>query len=100
MVEQGVKDGWTYEKWNNGIAKCYCRTTTNSGADPAGIYSKQLTLPFTFADSNYFVFLTNRQADSFGDFAFQYYQVGNESFWIGTKTASKIVMVEVVGRWK
>lgn len=55
VVEQGTKDGWTYRKWNSGIAECWMRwsgTVTrygSGGPSPAtSMYTNNWTLPFAF----------------------------------------------------
>lgn len=53
IVEQGTSGIWTYRKWSDGIAECWCSTNTSvpSGWSPgSGII---LTLPFTFKTVDY-----------------------------------------------
>lgn len=61
IVEQGEADGWVYEKWNNGIAKCWCRkaftyTTTSPNfyatvddafTFPLGLFAETPIIQFT-----------------------------------------------------
>ena len=59
-VEQGVKDGWYYRKWNSGLAECW-KTMSVSGIDMGefnmnGYYysgSKGVNFPFTFKQVYY-----------------------------------------------
>ena len=60
IVEQGEKDGWTYRKWNSGIAEAWYSATV-SGIDVGefnldGMYhsgSKGINFPFTFTEVKY-----------------------------------------------
>lgn len=47
IVEQGTSGGWTYRKWNSGLAECWRNST---GSIPSGWSSSGITinLPFTF----------------------------------------------------
>ena len=91
---------WTYEKWNSGKAVCRCKVSTPDTADPASVFSKELTLPFEFVDTNYLVYCTTYQRIGVGANAFQYFRKQTTACWIGTNMASMEVNVEVVGRWK
>ena len=59
-VEQGVKNGWYYRKWNSGFAECWYSASV-SGIDVGefnmnGFYysgSKGVNFPFTFTEVNY-----------------------------------------------
>lgn len=81
IVEQGIKNGWTYRKWQSGIAECWKTVSFTSTLDAlwgSGIYSSgktaRQTYPFAFAEkptetaallsSNYSVWL---YVDNSGD---------------------------------
>lgn len=55
IVEQGTDGGWTYRKWNSGIAECWYRgnygsvTLNTILATDIVSASMQFTYPFTFA---------------------------------------------------
>lgn len=56
IIEQGVSDGWTYRKWNSGIAECWgVIEVTPVDDDTAGslYYSESIyvDLPFTLAST-------------------------------------------------
>lgn len=57
MVESGESNGWSYRKWDDGTAECWCLATLNSSVasnsgqfnlTPTSIYK---AYPFTFADA-------------------------------------------------
>lgn len=52
IVEQGTSGIWTYRKWSDGIAECWCSINSSipSGWSGSGI---TLTFPFTFATVDY-----------------------------------------------
>lgn len=56
IVEQGTKDGWTYRKWNSGVAECWKIVTyttsinTPFGALYCGNASARQNYPFTFTE--------------------------------------------------
>ena len=58
VIEQGESGGWTYRKWNSGIAECWCKksiattitTAWGSLYTSGGLTSSNLTFPFTFSE--------------------------------------------------
>jgi hypothetical protein len=56
IVEQGTKDGWTYRKWNSGLAECWkilthkTAITTSWGALYQGTATSRQEYPFPFID--------------------------------------------------
>ena len=56
VVDQGTKDGWTYRKWDSGIAECWTIHTyattiaTSFGSLYCGNAMARLSYPFTFTD--------------------------------------------------
>lgn len=100
IIEQGTSGGFTWEKWKSGKAVCYSKITVSSEADPANVYSVQCNLPFEFADTDYYVFVTAYQDTGTGANMYQYYKPTTSSFWIGSDLPSKIANVKVVGKWK
>jgi len=53
VTEQGTRDGWTYQKWNNGMAICFCNSNvsiTNYGWGGGWSYAEgsAKTYPFAF----------------------------------------------------
>lgn len=66
VVEQGTQGDWTYRKWNSGFAECW----RNVGVTPTtvnGTNSITMTLPFTFANTNYNVAITPAKASMYID---------------------------------
>jgi hypothetical protein len=52
VIEQGVKDVWTYQKWNSGIAECWCNITTTRTASWSDLQAwGSVMLPFTFVEA-------------------------------------------------
>lgn len=56
VTEQGTQDGWTYQKWNSGIAICFCNVSmsiTNDSWGSGWYYAEgsAKTYPFTFIAS-------------------------------------------------
>lgn len=110
IVEQNVTNGWTYRKWNSGVAECWATqfTTPTQGA---GVNVATVKLPFAFANTAYQVFLTPAETGLYVDkaadcnspslsmthstdaFTFSYYYeyslLYNVSFHL-----------HVIGRWK
>jgi hypothetical protein len=56
VIEQGEKDGWTYRKWDSGVAECWkileFSTTINTafGSLYCGNATQRQTYPFAFAE--------------------------------------------------
>lgn len=58
IVEQGTLNGWTYRKWNSGVAECWRRIAVNTAVSTAwgGLFvsgylsATNLSLPFTFKE--------------------------------------------------
>ncbi len=58
VVDEGVSNGWTWRKWNSGIAECWCKKSVSAAISTAwgslftsgALSASNLTLPFTFAD--------------------------------------------------
>ena len=61
VTAQGTSGGWTYRKWNSGVAECFYSSavTPTSGA---GSKYHSVTLPFTFSNANYYVGLTGTKS--------------------------------------
>lgn len=53
VVDQGVKNGWTYRKWNSGIAECWIHK--EGSGNVAGGNTMVVELPFSFYDTNFVV---------------------------------------------
>lgn len=72
VVEQGTQGDWTYRKWNNGFAECW-RNVSVTPSTVNGTNSISMSLPFTFANTDYNVTITPAKAamyvDRFGDCA-------------------------------
>ena len=58
IVETGISNGWTYRKWQSGIASCFCTfeftTAIQTAIDTSSLYSNSsfmtnLQYPFTFS---------------------------------------------------
>lgn len=66
VVEQGTQGDWTYRKWNSGFAECW----RNISVTPGNVNSTNsitMTLPFTFANTNYNVTITPAKASMYVD---------------------------------
>lgn len=48
VVEQGTSGIWTYEKWNSGIAECWCTSNPTSSASgtEGGLYFQSVYVDF------------------------------------------------------
>lgn len=72
VVEQGTQGDWTYRKWNNGFAECW-RNVSVTPSTVNGTNSISMSLPFTFANTDYNVTITPAKAamyiDRWGDCA-------------------------------
>ena len=72
VVEQGTQGDWTYRKWNSGFAECW-RNVSVTPSTVNGTNSIAMSLPFTFANTDYNVTITPAKAamyiDRFGDCA-------------------------------
>lgn len=70
VVDQGVSGSWTYRKWNSGLAECW-GTFSHRAENVNANNQFSISLPFTFANTNYTVNLTPASAsmyvDAFGD---------------------------------
>ena len=66
VVEQGTQGDWTYRKWNSGFAECWRNVSVTPG-NVNGTNSIQMTLPFTFANTNYNVTITPAKASMYVD---------------------------------
>jgi hypothetical protein len=66
VVEQGTQGDWTYRKWNSGFAECWRNVSVTPG-NVNGTNSIQMTLPFTFANTNYNVTITPAKAGMYVD---------------------------------
>ena len=107
VVEQDVGDGWTYRKWNNGVAECWCDYThepINVGGEGVNI-----SYPFDFA-ADPVVTVTLGKNSTVASDVIVCDSAGNrnnsksmcELFVRGiTTTEYKIqLLIHVVGRWK
>lgn len=66
VVEQGTQGDWTYRKWNNGFAECW-RNVSVTPSTVNGTNSITMTLPFTFANTDYNVTITPAKASMYVD---------------------------------
>lgn len=66
VVEQGTQGDWTYRKWNSGFAECWRNVSVTPG-NVNGTNSITMTLPFTFANTNYNVTITPAKAGMYVD---------------------------------
>lgn len=93
VVEQGTSGIWAYRKWNSGIAECWGRTSISGS-------TTNVSLPFTFADTNYEAQVTliansNSATNVTAIVAF------SSSVSIGVNTVpSGGARLFVIGRWK
>lgn len=109
IVEQGVSGGWTYRKWNDGMAEMWgiCKTTLANGS----VLSGRLTYPFLLTGTVYAVGTIN-SAGGNGAAALPWnlkitYGLDLCEAWIHnpgtvgfTQSSTIDVSVHVVGRWK
>ena len=64
IVEQGVKNNWTYRKWNSGIAECWClvkSTDTPSWSDSQVVAQRQLPFYLHRHDSDFVINVSGYQ---------------------------------------
>nr|DAW56023.1 MAG TPA: hypothetical protein [Caudoviricetes sp.] len=54
-IEQGTANGWTYRKWENGMAECWRKIDFQGSITMSDL---TIDLPFTFASNDYLVQLT------------------------------------------
>ena len=66
IVEQGIQGDWTYRKWNSGFAECWRNVSVTPGNVNA-TNNISMTLPFTFANTNYNVTITPSKAGMYVD---------------------------------
>jgi hypothetical protein len=66
VVEQGTQCDWTYRKWNSGFAECWRNVSVTPG-NVNSANSITMTLPFTFANTNYNVTITPAKASMYVD---------------------------------
>lgn len=106
VVEQGISAGWTYQKWNSGIAECWCINALPAGS----ITELKVVLPFDMADTNYVVSLT--PGNNASVLTTPVRECGKDSgnavrtvnsFYMSAKTSSSWAIninIDVKGRWK
>lgn len=108
IVEQGTSGGWTYRKWNSGIAECWGRVPL---VIITGNYSEtQVVIPFNMINTDYVVSLTPSNNGSALSTPVRECGVnsGNSvrtvnSFYISAHVSSQydvLVETNVIGRWK
>lgn len=52
VIEQGVSDVWTYQKWDSGIAECWCKYSTTRTASWSDLQAwASVALPFAFVEA-------------------------------------------------
>lgn len=111
VVAQGKSEGWTYRKWNSGVAECWtlAKETTPTAN---GINSCTVPLPFEFYNQNYYAnvsgyktaaqnyahdFLVSSSSNGDGRTAtsltFKYNYSSDTFYSVGFN-------VHVIGRWK
>lgn len=66
VVEQGTQGDWTYRKWNSGFAECWRNVSVTPGNVNA-TNNISMSLPFTFANTNYNVIITPAKAGMYVD---------------------------------
>lgn len=89
VVEQGVASGWTYRKWNSGIAEMWCTETTTARtntSDGGGYVSESAVTPSNFPFS--FTDIPNVQCTI------------NSSSITGSPTSTVQATVNSAGSWK
>jgi hypothetical protein len=111
VVAQGKSEGWTYRKWNSGVAECW---TLAKETTPTvnGINSCTVPLPFEFYNQHYYAnvsgyktaaqnyahdFLVSSSSNGDGRTATSLtfkYNYSNDAFY------SVGFNVHVIGRWK
>ena len=64
VIEQGATGIWTYRKWNSGLAECW-GTTSNRPTNVNANNQFSVSLPFTFANTNYVVNITPASASMY-----------------------------------
>lgn len=58
IVETGASNGWTWRKWNNGRMELYGSASHNPTALNDGINSMTVTMPVSFVNTSFMVYLT------------------------------------------
>ena len=58
VVETGASNGWTWRKWNNGRMELYGSASHNPTALNDGINSMTVTMPVSFVNTSFMVYLT------------------------------------------
>jgi hypothetical protein len=58
VVEVGSSNGWTWRKWNNGRMELYGSASHNPTALNDGINSMTVTMPVSFVNTSFMVYLT------------------------------------------
>ncbi len=58
VVEVGASNGWTWRKWNNGRMELYGSASHNPTALNDGINSMTVTMPVSFVNTSFMVYLT------------------------------------------
>ena len=71
IVETGASNGWTWRKWNGGRMELYGTASHNPTALNDGVNTTTVTMPVSFVNSGFVVFLTPAKCgllvSSFGD---------------------------------
>lgn len=108
IVEQGTDNGWTYRKWNSGIAECWKLisngSTAMTSAEGSGYYAPKKTYSFP----SIFTAITSVSADAdlhgaLGGFTISVITVSSFSGYLwATRSITKETWVNahVVGTWK
>jgi hypothetical protein len=58
VVEVGASNGWTWRKWNGGRMELYGSASHNPTALNDGINSMTVTMPVSFVNTSFMVYLT------------------------------------------
>lgn len=108
IVTQGTSGAWTYEKYNSGLVKLWCTSSTTQTMTTAigNVYrtanNVKVTFPFTVTDPN--VQLTSISGVLNGAYVshmessyFNWYPI---RFTKDTASQARLVSIYVVGRWK
>ena len=108
IVTQGTSGAWTYEKYNSGLVKLWCTSSTTQKMDTAigNVYrtanNVKVTFPFTVTDPK--VQLTSISGVLNGAYVshmesnyFNWYPI---RFTKDTASKARLVSIYVVGRWK
>jgi len=111
IVEQGVSGGWTYRKWNSGIAECYGTFNLSSGSFSAygTLYRSDTSVYFPsglFTESPIYV-NANQKTFSGDGLAFPWRVTPNASVAyitlansLPTSAGTSTLFIEAKGRWK